>query len=259
MLSSDFSEVFDFPSHGGTNIGAMTPASAHRDASHYGRGMDVEFFFDPMCPWAYQTSVWIREVRRLTDLTIDWRFFSLEEVNRPEGKRHPWERPLAYGWSPMRVGAWLKRIDPTLNDAWYEACGRALHVDGRRFYDAVVARELLDGIGAPVEAWDAALADETTHDDVRNDHVEAVERHGGFGVPIIVIPDGRAVFGPVVVPAPMGDDALALWDLTVAYSRVPGLYEMKTPKTSADLRSIASTFSPYFGARQWQTIQTPAP
>ena len=107
--------------------------------------------------------------------TIRWRFFSLEEVNRPEGKRHPWERPLAYGWTPMRVAAWLRRIDDELCGAWYEACGHALHADGRRSYDVDVAHELLASIGAPADAWERALADPTTHDDVRADHEEAVD------------------------------------------------------------------------------------
>ena len=219
----------------------------------------IEFFFDPMCPWAYQTAVWIRRVRTQIDLDITWRFFSLEEVNRPEGKRHPWERPLAYGWTPMRVAAWLRRIDMQLCDRFYEVAGKALHEDGRRFYDRTVALELLAQIGAPADAWDAALADPTTHDDVKADHDEAVQRHGGFGVPIIVLPHGRPVFGPVVVPAPEGPDVMRLWQLTEAYSTIPGLYELKTPKTHADLASIARQFSPYLTAREWQTIENPAP
>jgi 2-hydroxychromene-2-carboxylate isomerase len=222
--------------------------------------VEIEFFFDPMCPWAYQTSVWIRRVRELRPLAIRWRFFSLEEINRPDGKRHPWERPLAYGWTPMRVAAWLRRIDDELCGAWYEACGHALHRDGRRFYDVDVAHELLASIGAPEDAWERAVADPTTHDDVRADHDEAVARHGGFGVPIIVFAgDQRALFGPVVVPAPAGDEALALWDLVLAYRRIPGLYEMKTPKTDEDQRAIADAFAPYLGAREWRTIQNPAP
>ena len=219
----------------------------------------IEFFFDPMCPWAYQTSVWIRRVREQRPLDIRWRFFSLEEINRPEGKRHPWERRLAYGWTPMRVGAWLRRIDNELCGAWYEACGRALHVVGRRFYEVDVAQALLAEIGAPADAWDSALADDSTHDDVRDDHTYAVDTYGAFGVPIIVFPTGQAVFGPVVVPAPDGDEALALWDLTEAYSRVGGLYELKTPKTADDLRTIATAFAPYLGAREWKTIQHAAP
>lgn len=219
----------------------------------------VEFFFDPMCPWAYQTSVWIRRVRAAVGMDITWRFFSLEEINRPEGKRHPWERPLAYGWTPMRVGAWLRRIDMDLCDRWYEAAGRALHEEGRRFYDPVVAAELLAAIGAPADAWDAALADPTTHDDVMADHDEAVQHHGGFGVPIITIDGSRALFGPVVVPAPDGDDALRLWELTRRYTQIPGLYEMKTPKTHVDQRLIAEQFRPYLSGRQWESVQNPAP
>jgi len=219
----------------------------------------IEFFFDPMCPWAYQTSVWIRDVRRRRELEITWRFFSLEEINRPDGKRHPWERPLAYGWTPMRVGAWLRRIDMALCDRWYDVCGRTLHVDGRRFYDRDVAVELLAEIGAPLGAWDEALADATTHDDVVADHRDAVDRHGGFGVPIIVFPSGKAMFGPVVSPAPTGAAADDLWDLCLAYTRIDGLYEIKTPKTRADLDTIATAFEPYLSAREWATIETAAP
>lgn len=219
----------------------------------------IEFFFDPMCPWAYQTSLWVRRVREQRPLEIRWRFFSLEEVNRPEGKRHPWERPVAYGWTPMRVAAWLRRQDMSYCDAWYEVAGEALHVRGLRPYDRNVAVGLLAEAGLPTSAWDEAIADHTTHDEVRADHEEAVGRYGAFGVPILVLPGGRAVFGPVVLPAPEGDDALALWDLTVAYSRFPGLYELKSPKGPDDLTTIARTFEPYLRAREWQTIQRPAP
>lgn len=223
----------------------------------------IDFFFDPMCPWAYQTSLWIREVRRLNGLEIRWRFFSLEEINRPEGKKHPWERQLAYGWSPMRVAARLRRRDESLCDAWYLACGRTLHEQGLKPHDPEVARGLLVEIGALAEDWDLALADDTTHDDVRSDHEYAVRELGGFGVPILVVPArgdvaSRAVFGPVVVPAPMGDQALALWDLTLAYTRIEGLYEIKTPKRAADLESIARHFTPYLQGRDWQSVQNPA-
>lgn len=225
---------------------------------------EIDFFFDPMCPWAYQTSLWIREVRNQNKLRINWRFFSLEEVNRPEGKKHPWERELAYGWSPLRVAALLRRMDPALCDAWYLAIGRALHEQGRKPHDPQTARELLTLIGVSPDIWDQALADETTHDDVKADHFFAAEELGGFGVPIMVFPattdrPRKAVFGPVVVPAPMGAEALALWDVTVAYSKINGLYEIKTPKTKADLTYIARAFTPYLEGRDWESIQNPAP
>ncbi len=94
--------------------------------------MRVDFHFDVICPWAYQTSLWMREVRDRLELDVDWRFFSLEEVNRAEGKKHPWEREWSYGWSMMRIGALLKREAPELNDAWYLRSGTALHVEGRQ-------------------------------------------------------------------------------------------------------------------------------
>ena len=221
--------------------------------------MSIEFFFDPMCPFAYQTSVWIRDVRDEVGLDITWRFFSLEEVNRPEGKKHPWERELSYGWTPMRVAAWLRRQNMDWCDKFYEACGKALHVDGRRFYDRPVALELLRNAGLPEEAWDEALQDETTHDDVKRDHDEAVAIHAGFGVPIIVMPGARAVFGPVVAPAPPRERAVELWNIVVGYGHFPGLYEIKTPKTTQDLSAIGTLFRPYLENREWPTIQTPAP
>lgn len=232
----------------------MTPA----DTSGTEQPERIEFFFDIMCPYAYQTSVWIREVQSRVGFDIAWRFFSLEEVNREDGKPHPWEREFAYGWTPMRVAAWLRRENNDWCGKFYEICGKALHVDARRHYDRDIALELMEQAGLPTEAWDAALADPTTHDDVLNDHRHAVDVLAGFGVPIITVPGGRAVFGPVVLPAPTADRALELWDITLRYSRFPGIFEMKTPKTDEDMQMIGRIFSPYLEARQWRTIQNPA-
>lgn len=222
------------------------------------RPNEIDFYFDPICPWAFQTSLWIREVSRLTGLRVNWKFFSLEEINRTEGKKHPWEREIAYGWTPMRIAAYLRRRDNELCGQWYLRVATALHYEGRRPYEHDVAIELLADIGQPATTWDDALADPTTHDDVKRDHDFAVSTLAAFGVPVLDGLGGRAVFGPVVVPAPTGDEALRLWDMTVNYSTFPGLYEIKTPKTDADLRSIGEAFSPYLRNREWQTIQNPA-
>ena len=218
----------------------------------------VDFYFDTMCPYAHQTSLWIREVQRLTDLQVRWKFFSLEVINHVEGKTWPWERDIAYGWTPLRIGAWLRRIDNDLCGAWYLASAHALHIEGRRPYEEATAAELLGAIGAPPETWAAALADPTTHDDVRHDHEHAVNALGGFGVPIIVPQTGRAIFGPVVVPAPIGEDALRLWELVHGASQFPHFYELKVPKTAEDLTHIGNAFNPYLRAREWQTVQNPA-
>ena len=103
-------------------------------ANAYGATMaeQVDFHFDVMCPWAYQSAVWIRDVRDQLGLDIGWRFFSLEEINRVEGKKHPWERPWSYGWSLLRVAALLRRTSMDDVDRFYDVAGRWLHVEGRK-------------------------------------------------------------------------------------------------------------------------------
>jgi predicted DsbA family dithiol-disulfide isomerase len=95
----------------------------------------VDFHFDPMCPFAYQTSLWIRDVREQVGIGINWRSFSLEEINRADGKKHPWEREWSYGWSLMRIGALLRRTDMSLLDRWYAAIGHELHAAGGKPHD----------------------------------------------------------------------------------------------------------------------------
>ncbi len=215
------------------------------------------FHFDVMCPYAYQTAKWIREVRETVPLDIDWCFFSLEEINREDGKKHPWEREWSYGWGMMRVAALLRRTSMDDCDRFYEAAGRALHEDGRKPHVPAVAAEILEELGLDPSLVQEAIDDQTTHDEVKHDHDEVVA-HGGFGVPTLVFESGRHVYGPVVAPAPTGDDALALWDLTVAYAKIPHLYEFKTPKTDEDVAHIWSVFRPYVEARDWETREKPA-
>jgi predicted DsbA family dithiol-disulfide isomerase len=223
----------------------------------------LAFHFDVICPWAYQTSLWMREVRDRLGIEVDWRFFSLEEVNRVDGKKHPWEREWSYGWSMMRIGALLKREDPALNDAWYLRSGTALHVEGRQPHRPEVARDLLAEMGLDPGIVDDALADETTHDDVRRDH-EAVLALGGWGVPTLVFPgsatdEARKLFGPVLIEPPTGGAADRLWELVVGWLEFPHLFELQRPKTPADLASVAEVFRPYIEAREWNTVVNPTP
>src|ERR1700757_2141317 len=131
----------------------------------------VDFHFDVMCPWAYQTSKWIREVQQVRDVDVQWRFFSLEEVNRQEGKKHPWEREWSYGWSMLRVAALLRRQpDPSGNaavDRFYEVAGRALHEDGVKVHTPDGVEAVLDEIGEDPSLVRKAIEDPSTHDDVR--------------------------------------------------------------------------------------------
>jgi 2-hydroxychromene-2-carboxylate isomerase len=224
----------------------------------------VDFHFDVMCPWAYQASLWMRDVRDQLKLEVGWRFFSLEEINRAEGKKHPWEREWSYGWSMMRVGALLRRIDPVLLDRWYYAAGTALHVDGRKPHRREVAEELLAQLGLDPALVRQAIEDPTTHEDVRADH-DRVTGLGGWGVPTLVFgaegrsDHARALFGPVLIDPPAGEAAVRLWRLLTGWLEFPALFEIQRPKSQADLHAIAETFRPYLEARDWMTIQKETP
>jgi 2-hydroxychromene-2-carboxylate isomerase len=218
----------------------------------------VDFHFDIMCPYAYQTSLWMREVRDLVGIDVRWRFFSLEEINRAEGKKHPWEREWSYGWSMMRIGAYLRRQDMGLLDHWYEAAGRALHVERRKPHRPEVAEAILAEMGLDPGIVRAAIDDPTTGDEVRTEHQTVVSK-GGFGVPTLVFDDGQALFGPVLINPPSGKDAVRLWEHVTGWLEFPTVYELQRPKSAADIDAIVTAFAPYLEARDWFTIQRDAP
>jgi 2-hydroxychromene-2-carboxylate isomerase len=217
------------------------------------RPTEVDFHFDVMCPWAYQTSLWMRDVRDQLGLTVNWRFFSLEEVNLREGKKHPWEREWSYGWSMMRIGAVLRRQSMDLLDRWYAVAGQALHVDGHRPHEPSVARHLLEQIGCDPAIVDESIADPTTHDEIKVEHQRVVDA-GGFGVPTLFFPDGQCLFGPVLLDPPTGDAAVRLWEAVTTWTEFPHLYELQRPKQPDDHRYITETFRPYLEARDWVSI-----
>ncbi len=212
----------------------------------------VDFHFDVMCPWAYQTSLWMRDVRDQLGLTVNWRFFSLEEVNLQKGKKHPWERAWSYGWSMMQVGAILRRTNMADLDAWYARAGRALHVEGYKPHEPDVARHLLTELDLDPNTVDLAMSDSSTHAEIKAEHQRVIDA-GGFGVPTLFIGE-QALFGPVLLDPPTGDAALRLWDAVTSWLEFPHLYEIQRPKTGVDQDKIVTTFRPYLEARDWVSI-----
>lgn len=213
----------------------------------------VDFHFDPMCPFAYATSVWLRAVREHRGIEVNWRFFSLEEVNRAEGKKHPWERPWSYGWSLMRIGALLRRRDMAALDAWYARIGAELHEHGGRPHDPDVARRLLAELGLGGGTLDEALDDPGTQDEVLADHRRVIDA-GGFGVPTLFFPDGQCLFGPVLIDPPAADRAVRLWDVVTGMLEFPAVYEIQRPKSDADQQRILSALRPYLAGRDWVSV-----
>lgn len=241
-----------------TDTTSPSPSASTSAATGGNQPTAVDFSLDPMCPWAYQASLWIREVRKATGLDIGWRFFSLEEINRPDDRPHPWERPWAWGFSQMRVGAYLRRESQDAVDRWYAAIGSAFFERAVPTQRREVHAQVLGEAGFDPRVVEAAVDDPTTADEVRADH-DSAAAIGGFGVPILTFPDGTSLFGPSVAPGPTGEDAVALWELVLAWKDFPNLHEMQRPKAPADWERIGNLFAPYLEAREWKTIQNPAP
>lgn len=183
----------------------------------------VAFYFDPLCPWCWITSVWMREVQTQRQIDVEWKFFSLAEVNELDEVR--------YG--PLRVCALARREGG--NDAVaraYVALGGLIHEGGIR----ITSQDVLEREGPPAleaEGLDGslvhrALQDESTLEDVKVEHRDAVERYEAFGVPWLVL-DGqeKGFFGPVVGELLEGARALELWDHTLWVLAQPYLYEFK--------------------------------
>lgn len=219
----------------------------------------VTVAIDPICPFAFETVLWLREVQKQRPIDVTWQFFSLELINHQPHQRLPYERDWTWGWSMLRIAAWLRREDPGMFERWYVANGTAFFRHGEPVFTPEGARKVITDLGFKDDVVSLALADETTHQDVLDDHHSLVATHGAHGVPTLIVAAGPAMFGPVVMPAPTGDDALKLWDLVCLWQEIPHLFELRRPKTAAMTAHIDQSLATYLAARPWITIANPAP
>jgi 2-hydroxychromene-2-carboxylate isomerase len=150
----------------------------------------VRFHFDPLCPWAWQASKWIREVEKVRDVDIEWRLLSLELIN--EDGDDPLADVHAKGGAALRTLVLVRREGG--NDAVgdvYEALGKRVHEAPSQDLDHVAMRSALEDEGFDRSLLDRALSDNSTAEDVRTEHVAAVSEVGAFGVPTIVLGRGE--------------------------------------------------------------------
>jgi len=191
----------------------------------------IRFHFDPRCPWAWESSKWIREVAKVRNVEVEWAFFSLEEQNKPEA--HPLRDPEARGTAALRTLALVRRTEG--NDAagsLYEAIGERLHERHEDFTIELI-RNALEDVRLTPGLVDDALSDDVTIKEISEEHYAVASTVGCFGVPTIVLPTGEAIFGPVVTVAPTGEAAGQLWDHFEWLTRQDYFYEMKRERGDA--------------------------
>ncbi|MGE3622068.1 MAG: hypothetical protein AB7L84_16565 [Acidimicrobiia bacterium] len=214
---------------------------------------DLEFFFDPGCPFAWQTSVWIRRVQELRGIEVGWRFISLKFINEgndvPDGMREAQERGLRYhricAAARAELGndavadlyrAWGERY-------WYRASSSTDLLE--RLAEAAAGvdpAEVVAALGLPESLLDAA--DDPSWDPlIRAESDEAFRRTGpDVGTPIITYdpPTGNSLFGPVISAVPDDETALAFYDALRTFVDFPAFSELKrTDRAPLDLPLFA--------------------
>ncbi|MES2092325.1 MAG: disulfide bond formation protein DsbA [Actinomycetota bacterium] len=191
----------------------------------------VDFWFDPSCPWAWMTSRWIDEVSTLRDLDVNWHVMSLAVLNEDatelsESYRSFLPRALRY---TRLVAAVTELHGQAVVKGLYDSLGTRIHPGDRQDVDAIIAESLAE-VGLPASL--AAFADSDDYDaGMRASHFDGIGRVGqDVGTPVIAVGD-YAFFGPVISPAPKGEQAAALWDGVVALAGYEGFFEMKRTRT----------------------------
>lgn len=197
---------------------------------------DVEFFFDPICPFAWVTSQWVRAVDAQRELNVEWRFIALRFLNE---NTDLYENDLSYPERHMR-GLRLLRVcaaakaehGPLAVGRLYRAFGTTIHNEqhGERLDQADGVQHILSTLKLPVGLSDA-MSDESLDDEIRKSTAVALERAGeGVGTPIITFRSGASFFGPVISHAPSGDAAVKMWDAVELLANNANFSELKRTK-----------------------------
>jgi protein-disulfide isomerase-like protein with CxxC motif len=193
--------------------------------------VDVDFWFDPLCPWAWLTSRWMLEVQQVRPVQVHWHVMSLAVLN--EGKEDLPERyreAMRAAWGPVRVCiAAEQKFGSEVLGPLYTALGTRFHLEKAERDRATVEAALVEA-GLPAELADAM--ESTEYDEaLRVSHHDGMDRVGyEVGTPVISV-NGFSCFGPVVTPTPRGAAAARLWDGFLLVVGTDGFFELKRSRT----------------------------
>src|SRR3954468_15899526 len=200
---------------------------------------DLTFYFDPVCPFAWMTSTWVRQVAAQRDYAVDWRFISLRLLNAhiDYAAHFPadYEAGHTDGLRLLRVAARARAEHGRMAvAALYEAFGRRIFEveqpprSGLRGTPDLAGPALAEA-GLPADLADA-LDDASWDAEIQAETDEALTLTGkDVGTPILHFqpPEGVAFFGPVISRLPDEREALALWDHVIGLAGFPGFAELK--------------------------------
>ncbi|CUU53966.1 hypothetical protein Ga0074812_101467 [Parafrankia irregularis] len=188
--------------------------------------LDADFWFDPLCPWAWLTSRWMLEVEKVRPVRTRWHVMSLAVLNEGRDVPEQYREAMRQAWGPVRVciAAAATAGDEVLLPL-YTALGERRHLQKAELTEETFASALVEvGLDPAL----AAAARSTEWDErLRASHTDGISRVGmDVGTPVIAVA-GTAFFGPVVTPAPRGEAAGRLWDGVLLVAQTPGFYELK--------------------------------
>jgi protein-disulfide isomerase-like protein with CxxC motif len=191
----------------------------------------VDFWFDPLCPWAWITSRWMLEVEKVRPVVTRWHVMSLAVLNENnEDMPENYKEMMKKAWGPVRVCiAAEQKYGSEVLGPLYTAIGTRFHNDKAERGRGLIEDALTEA-GLPTDLADAM--DSTEYDEaVRASHADGIERVGyDVGTPVISVGD-LSIFGPVLSPIPRGDAAAKLWDGMLLIAGTDGFFEMKRSRT----------------------------
>jgi len=190
----------------------------------------VDFWFDPLCPWAWIASRWMLEVEKVRPVHVRWHVMSLAVLNEGKDLPEQYQELMAEAWGPVRVAiAAEQKLGPDVLLPLYTALGTRFHHDKAPRDRATVEAALAEA-GLPADLADAM--DDSGYDEaLRASHADGMDRVGyEVGTPVISV-NGSSFFGPVVSPIPRGDAAARLWDGVLLVAGTDGFFELKRSRT----------------------------